>query len=177
MTSATERQLGKWIPQRGVKLVCDKAHLLQGIFAANRCPIGPSTRLRLEREHRTEGGGTAVARNHAADLRPRHALKSKFASIDLHVATQLLGQAHGIREADMRVVDITLGNHVVKERPCAFEHGAAEFLGRNELAALHLDAGLDLEQMGTQERHVGKTTAGLEKRQVGGGQSPAERDP
>ena len=66
----------------------------------------------------------------------------------------------------MRVVDLALGNHVVNKGAGAFEHRAAELLGCHELAARYLNAGLNLEQMGAQERDVGQATARLKEGKV-----------
>ena len=57
--------------------------------------------LRLEREHRTEGGRAAMARNDAANLSPGNVLKSQIVRIDFHVVAQLLGKTHRIRQANV----------------------------------------------------------------------------
>ena len=67
----------------------------------------------------------------------------------------------------MRVVNLALRNHVVNKGAGALEHRAAELLGRHELTARHLDAGLNLEQMGAKECHVGQTTACLKEGKIG----------
>ena len=49
----------------------------------------------------------------------------------------------------------------------ALEHRAAELLGRHELAARHLNAGLNLEQMCAKECDVGQATARLKEGKIG----------
>ena len=68
----------------------------------------------------------------------------------------------------MRVINIALRNHVVNKATGALEHRTAELLGRHELTARYLNAGLNLEQMGTEECHVGQTTASLKEGEIGG---------
>lgn len=65
--------------------------------------------------------------------------------------------------ANVRVVNLALGNHVVNKGTGALEHRAAELLGRHKLTARYLNAGLNLEQVGAKERDVGQTTARLKK--------------
>ena len=89
-----------------------------------------------------------MARDDAANLRPGNVLKAQVVRIDFHVVAQLLGKAHRIRQANVRVINIALGNHVVNKGTGAFEHRAAELLGRHEFATRYLNAGLNLEQMG-----------------------------
>ena len=108
-----------------------------------------------------------MARDDAANLRPGNVLKAQVVRIDFHVVAQLLGKAHRIRQANVRVINIALGNHVVNKGTGAFEHGAAELLGRHELATRHLNAGLNLEQMSAQERGVRQATARLKEGKVG----------
>ena len=86
--------------------------------------------------------------------------------IDLHVVAQLLGKAYRIRQANVRVVDLALRNHVVNKGAGALEHRAAELLGCHELTARYLNAGLNLEQVGAQERDVGQATARLKEGKV-----------
>ena len=63
----------------------------------------------------------------------------------------------------MRVVNLALRNHVVNKGAGALEHRAAELLGRHKLTARHLNAGLNLEQVGAKECHVGQTTSRLKE--------------
>ena len=48
----------------------------------------------------------------------------------------------------------------------AFEHRAAELLGRHEFATRYLNAGLNLEQMGAKKRDVGQATTRLKEGKV-----------
>ena len=89
-----------------------------------------------------------MARDDATDLSPGNVLKAQVVRIDLHVVAQLLGKAYRIRQANVRVVDLALRNHVVNKGAGAFEHRAAELLGRHKLTARYLNAGLNLEQVG-----------------------------
>ena len=104
-----------------------------------------------------------MARAHAADLSPGNVLKAQVVRIDFHVVAQLLGKAYRIRQANVRVVNLAVSNHVVNKGTGALEHRAAELLGRHKLTARHLNAGLNLEQVGAKECHVGQTTARLKE--------------
>ena len=108
-----------------------------------------------------------MARDDAANLSPGNVLKAQVVRIDFHVVAQLLGKAHRIRQANVRVINITLCNHVVNKGAGALEHRSTELLGRHKLATRHLNAGLNLEQMGAQERNVGQATARLKEGKIG----------
>lgn len=108
-----------------------------------------------------------MARDDAADLSPGNVLKAKIVCIDFHVVAQLLGKTHRIRQANMRVVDLALLYHVINKGTGTLKHRTAELLGRHELTTRHLNAGLNLEQMGTEECHVGQATAGLKEGEIG----------
>ena len=53
--------------------------------AAEAIEIDRRQALRLEREHRAEGGRAAMARDDAADLSPGNILKAQVVRIDFHV--------------------------------------------------------------------------------------------
>ena len=71
-------------------------------------------------------------------------------------------------QANVRVVNLALRNHVVNKGAGALKHRAAELLSRHELAARYLNAGLNLEQVGARNATLDKRPPALRKaRSVG----------